>query len=311
MNRRLMAVCACIGAALGSGGAACAANCGTIAVSPSAPNFSSWNPLNPANQQVPFVVTFARASASTKSVRLIFLDANSNAIPTRIGTTTGPRYQIVNTDSGAIVSFPSGTSVTSQTVAVTQTSNGSANSFTINMSAVALANSSPTEDFIGGAAYTETLNYAMQCFKANGQDNGVDSGVVSGLTLNLTIPKILSIVTASPVAIDFANFTSTSQQARISVKSTSTLNVAVSTSYGSRLVRNGAVPPFPTNSIIPYGMKFNGVAVAPSQPLVNQARAGVTGSSYPLQLTLTDGIPSGKLAGSYSDTITLTLTPGQ
>jgi hypothetical protein len=31
---------------------------------------------------------------------------------------------------------------------------------------------------------------------------------------------------------------------------------------------------------------------------------------WPLVLTLTEGIPSGKVAGSYSDTITLTLSPG-
>ena len=98
------------------------------------------------------------------------------------------------------------------------------------------------------------------------------------------------------------------------MKSTSSLNVAVSsTSYTqssvTQLVRSGAVTPYPANSVIPYSMTFNGASITPSAALANHQRAGVLGSDYVLLLTL-PGVPSGKLAGSYSDTITLTITPG-
>lgn len=284
-----------------------AANCATISsISPSSPSIPTWDPLNPATQTVTFSVTLNAAGSNQKSVALIFLDSDSNATPTRIGTTTGPRYQILN--GSTVISFPSGTSVAGQTV---PTANFSNNTVTISLQAQVLANNSPTEDFIGGTVYSETLGLAVQCFKSNGQSNGTDTYTNVGPALSLTIPKELSIVTASPVTINFGNFTTTSQQAQISIKSTSTLNVSVATSNGSQMVRSGAVSPYPANSTIPYTMTFNGVTVAPGAPLSNQTRAGVLGSTYPLQLSLTGGIPSGKLAGTYSDTITLTIVPGQ
>ena len=75
-------------------------------------------------------------------------------------------------------------------------------------------------------------------------------------------------------------------------------------------MRSGAVTPFPANQSIPYTMTFGGAAITTATGLSNQTRAGVAGSNYPLVLNLTGGLPSGKLAGSYSDTVTLTITPG-
>lgn len=311
MIRKLVAAAAIAVSTLGLGTAARAANCATISVSPGSPAIPSWNPINPAQQEATFSVTVTRvANPSSKSMRLIFVDANSNATTTRIGTSSGPRYQIINTDSGMTISFGSGTQITGQTVPTTSFGNGSNDSVSINMKVRILANSSPSEDFIGGASYSETLNYSAECFKNNGSSNGIDNASGSNLTLNLTIPKIASIVTATPATINFGNFTTTTQQAQVTVKSTSTLNISATTSNGGKLVRSGAIAPYPTNSAIPYGMKFNNVTLTPGTPLTNQTRAGVLGNSYPLQLTLTDGIPSGKLAGTYNDTITLTITPG-
>ena len=311
MIRKLVAAAAIAASTPGLGTAARAANCATISVSPGSPAIPSWNPINPAQQEATFSVTVTRvANPSSKSVRLIFVDANSNATTTRVGTSSGPRYQIINTDSGMTISFASGTQITGQTVPATSFGNGSNPSVSINMKVRILANSSPSEDFIGGTNYSETLNYSAECFKNNGTSNGIDNASGSNLTLNLTIPKLASIVTATPATINFGNFTTTTQQAQVTVKSTSTLNISATTSNGGKLVRNGAIAPYPTNSTIPYGMKFNNVTLTPGIPLTNQTRAGVLGNSYPLQLTLTDGIPSGKLAGTYNDTITLTITPG-
>lgn len=290
-----------------------AADCATIAVSPGAPMIPSWNPINPAAQEATFSVAVTRASATSKSVRLIFVDADSTATPVRIGTTTGPRYQIINLDSGATISFPSTALVSSQTVPVTSFGSGTSNVVTVNAKVRIPANTAPAEDFLGGANFSETLKFAVQCFKnsnGTGPSIGIDNATASGLTLNLAIPKIVSIVTAAPATIDFGNFTTTTQTAQVSVKSTSTLNVAVATSNTGKLVRSGAVAPVPADSYIPYSMSFNGAVMASNTTLTNQTRAGVLGSNYPLQLILTDGIPSGKLAGAYSDTITLTITAG-
>ena len=314
MSRILAAIAMGAAAACGSAGTAIAANCATIAVTPGAPAIPTWNPINPTAQEASFSVGVTRASTTSKSVRLIFLDANSSAIPVRIGTTTGPRYQIINIDSGATISFPSSAQVSSQTVPVTSFGNGTNNLVSVNVKVRIPANTAPAEDFSGGANFSETLNFAVECFKnsnGNGPSTGIDNATASGLTLNLAIPKIASIVTAAPATINFGNFTTTTQTAQVSVKSTSTLNVSVATSNTGKLVRSGAVTPVPADSYIPYSMSFNGASMAPNTTLTNQTRAGVLGSSYPLQLVLTDGIPFGKLAGTYSDTITLTISPGQ
>ena len=315
MIRKLVAVAAIAMGALGSGSIAAAASCANISVSPATPSIPQWNPINPAAQEGTFTVTVTRVANSTKSVRLIFLDLDNNATPVRIGTTAGPRYQIINTDSGETISFPSGTQISSQSISSIQFGNGANASVTVNMKVRILANSSPVEDFTGGNVFTETLKYAAACFtnsgNGNGGANGTDSGSGSNLTLSLTIPKLASIVTATPATINFGNFTTTTQQAQVSVKSTSALNVSASTTNTGKLVRNGAGASPPLNSYIPYSMQFNTVTITPGTTLSNQNRAGVIGSSYPLSLTLTDGIPSGKLAGTYSDTITLTITPEQ
>ena len=106
------------------------------------------------------------------------------------------------------------------------------------------------------------------------------------------------------------SFTTSAQTVQVLVKSTTSINVGLSTLNGSKMVLAGAVSPFPTNSTIPYTMTYAGTSIASGGSLSNQTRAGVGGASRALVLTLTGGLPSGKIAGSYSDTITLSLTPG-
>ncbi len=157
------------------------------------------------------------------------------------------------------------------------------------------------------------LDYSVDCTNANASGNkadGSDKNVSSGLSAQLTIPKLVRLTTASPATINFSNFTTSTQQVQVSIKSTSTINVAVTTTNGGKLVRSGAPAPYPTNSTIAYNMTYNGNLIAPGGTLSNQTRGGVSGTNFPLVLTLTGGVPSGKLAGTYSDTITLSVTPG-
>ncbi len=312
MTRNLATLSGAALLALLKSGTALAATCATVTFTPGTPSIPTWNPLNPAAQEATFTATITRVSNSFKSVRLIFLDSNSTVTPTRIGTTTGPRYNIYNVDTGNIISFASGTVISNTNPPNLSFGNGSSDVLTANLKVQILANTLPSEDFIGGSAYSETMSYAIQCFKSggNGQPMATDGPIASNLTLSMSIPKLVSIVTATPSAINFGNFTTTVQQAMVTVKSTSTLNVTVNTDKGGKMIRSGAVAPYPLNSSIPYTMKWNSVVVAPGATLTNQTRAGVTGTAYPLSLTLTDGIPSGKLAGTYADVITVTITAG-
>jgi hypothetical protein len=286
-----------------------AASCATLSISPASPAVPTWDPIQPALQEASFTATLSPVSSSTKRARLIFLDADSNISPLRLQSGTGPRYEIVNTATGATVSFPMNTQIASQTVPLTQFNNGNSPAVAIPMKVRIPANLNPVEDFVGGTTFAEMLRYSVQCFKANGADNGSDTGVVSGLNVSVTIPRLARLTTSSPVTINFGNFTTMTQQVQVALRSTSSLNISVTTVNGSRMVRVGTPAPFPQNAMIPYTMRYNGNPIAPGVPLANQTRAGVLGASFPLQLQL-GGIPSGKLAGSYSDTITLTVTPG-
>ena len=92
------------------------------------------------------------------------------------------------------------------------------------------------------------------------------------------------------------------------IQSTSNYDVSVTTLNNSRLILSGAPPSPPTNSVIPYSMSFAGSTISASAPLTNRPRVGFTAAPFDLVLDTTS-LPSGKLSGGYSDTITLLLTP--
>lgn len=309
MNRTLALALSALAAAV-LPGAAVAANCATVTASPASPAIPTWDPLNGPDQEASFTVTITRTSNQSRSVRLIFVDADSTATPTRVGA-NGPRYEIINvSDGGTRISYPQGTQIASLSLPTAKfAGQGTA---TVDLKVRILANTSVQEDFVGGTIYSEALRYSAQCFRTNGNDNGIDNAAASNLLVNLTIPKLLSIVTAGPATIDFQNFTTDQQQALIKIRSTSTLNVSATTTNGGRLKLGASTA---QNAVIPYDMRFGLPTTRPLPKLIigqtlNATRAGVAGKDYALRLSLSDGVPSGKLAGSYSDTITLTITPG-
>jgi hypothetical protein len=304
---RNLAWSATAAAALALPGVAWGADCANITASPAIPTIPQWNPLDGQPQEATFTVKMRREQGGARSARLIFLDANSSASPTRIGATVGPRYEILNRGSQPI-SFPQGTQVGSVNVPSTQFNNdGEA---TLDLKVRILGNSSASEDFEGGHTFSETLRYSVQCFKQNGGALAADQAVLSNLQLSLTIPKLVSINTAGPARINFQDFTVAAQHALISVRSTSMLHVSATTANGGKLVmgRSGE-----ENTIIPYRMSFGAegetLAALPLGSVITATRAGVGGSDYMLRLALVGGVPSGKLAGTYSDTITLTIAP--
>jgi spore coat protein U-like protein len=257
--------------------------------------------VSPTAKTLTFNASFSSFAPSSMKVKLIFLD-NDAGSPIRLGS-SGPKYTI--TLAGTDYAFPSGTSVAGQP-AINIPGGGNpvlSQTFTVTIP----ANVSPVEDFVGGQQPAEAVKFTLQCLKNNNDEAGLNS-VQSGPTITLTIPKLVSIITASPQTINFGNFTTATQTLQVGVKSTSSINVAVTSR--DQMVLAGAVQPYPTNSVIPYTMTLNGDTIANGTSLTNRPRASVGGSNWPLVLNLTGGVPSGKLAGSYSDTITLTLTPG-
>lgn len=289
---------------MAAAGPALAANCAPISVTTS-PGTLNYDPIKAvAATTTTFTVTFGpMVVSSDANVRLIFTDS-ATGTPIKIGS-SGPQYSILAAGGGT-VSFVKDTVASSQTgVALISAPSGS-NTKTATYTVSLPVNS--TTDFVGGTSYTENLGYSLQCYKANGTITGTDAST-SLTTLNSTITNVLSVITASPQTLDFGNFTSASQTLQVGLKSTNSINVSVSTQNSSTMVLSGATAPFTTSNSIPYTMTFNGAALS-SSGTNNVSRASVTGSTYPFIMSLTGGVPSGKLSGTYSDVITLTFTPG-
>lgn len=311
MKKYATIICALVAAALANGTAEACANV-TFSMNPV--NFTAWNPINPGQQSVAVTATINRNITSgnpnsPRSYRIILIDNTGEASPV-IGS-TGPTYQVLSGASNIL--FKTGTVVTALSLAAVPTTNlgngSGGDSVTQPLSFVVPANAGT--DYIGGTVYIENLSYAVQCYtNTNGGGTTTTGGPSAANTVNLTIPKLVSITTGSPATINFGSFSTTTQTLQVGLKSTSSVNVTVATSNVNQMVLAGSVTPYPSNSVIPYTMTLDGVTVANGSSLSNRPRATVAGTNWPLILTLTGGVPSGKLAGSYSDTITLTLTPG-
>src|SRR5947209_13323028 len=88
--------------------------CATVTFNVSPVNYTTWNPINPAQQTVSVTATVNRTLKSTdpnspRSYRLILLDNTNEASPV-IGT-SGPPYQVLSGASNIL--FKTGTVITS------------------------------------------------------------------------------------------------------------------------------------------------------------------------------------------------------
>lgn len=288
-----------------------AAGCATVAFSPASVSVPAWNPITPGPSQANLTATITRSNSTTTSVRLIFLDSNDRAQPVRLGAATdgssGPIYQLLDA-SGVNILYPLNTAVTSSNAPLINYPNkGGGNALSVSLKVIVPANSA-NADFKNGT-YGETLNYAVQCFANGNKANGSD-GPVAGPALSLPIPNLVSLTTASEATLDFQSFTTLKQSLSIGLKSTGPVNVAIRSDNGLKMVRAGAATPVADNSQIKYFMTLRDISIVRTPAtLTSQPRAGVGGTTWPLVLSLPEQ-PLGKVSGSYSDLIVLTLSPG-
>jgi len=290
---------------------ALAAQCATVSFSPGSVSVPGWNPITPGAQQASFTMMLTRVNTATTGIRIIFTDSNDSSQPVKLGTSgtaSGPQYQVLDPSGNNIV-YPLNTSISAvkPTPLVEYLNKNSNNTVSVSLR-VYVPSNTPGTDF-GNGTYGETLSYIIQCTNSGNNNNPID-GPTSGPAVSLTIPNLVSLTTASAATLDFQNFTSLTQSLNVGLKSTGPVNVAIDSTNKLLMVRAGAASPYPDNSTIAYLMSLRSTNI-PSLPamLTNQPRAGVAGTTWPLVLSL-PSTPSGKIAGSYSDTITLTLTPG-
>ena len=288
---------------------ALAAQCATVSFSPGSLTVPQWNPITPAAQQVSFTMTMTRVNGATTGIRIIFTDTNDSSQPVKLGTGgagSGPQYQVLDPSGNNIV-YPLGASIAAlKPVPLVAYQNKNSNDTTsVNLRLYVPANTG-NANFRNGT-YTETPNYVIQC--TNGNNGNPIDGPISGPAVSLTIPNLVSLTTASAATLDFQNFTSLSQQLNVGVKSTGPVSVAIDSTNKLKMVRANAPSPVPDNSTIAYQMFLESQGIGSLPSTLTKTPAGVAGTTWPLVLSL-PATPSGKVAGSYSDTITLTLTPG-
>ena len=284
-----------------------AEQCATVSFSPGNVTLPNYDPIAGGSVQSSLTATIMRSSPSTTSVRFMFMDSDTT-LPLRLGvkgTVRGPQYQILDS-GGVVVANPQGTAISSRIPKISLPTGPSGDA----VSASYLVNLLPNtalRDFTNGT-YGESLSYTVQCFQAL-SIQGSDTAV-SGPNLSVTIPDLVSMTTASPQTMDFESFTTLRQQLNVGLKSTGPIDVQLTTEHQRKMVLDGAPSPAPTNSYISYAITLNGRAVSTDPYILTDApRASVAGRNWPLVLSLPRA-PSGKLAGSYRDTIILTVTPG-
>jgi len=283
-----------------------AATCPAVTFAPTSLTITDWNPLGTAAVTATITATVA-ASASYSSIQVILVDNETGT--TRIGV-AGPEYNAVN--GSTVISYPSGTVASSTTAPRTNLDNKNATPITLNLT---VRGNTDLTDYVGGMEIAEQLRYSATCYKGGNGSNAPDSdtNVPAGPNVKVVVPKVISLQSASAVPLNFNNFTALSDTANIVLKSTSSINVLVSTQYGTtssnQMVLAGVTAPYPTNTVIPYALTLNGTSIFKNTQLLNQTRGGQAGITYPLRLTLPNA-PAGKVAGDYADTITLTLSAG-
>lgn len=297
-------------AALAAAEPAFGAQCATVTFSPGNVTLPNYDPIAGSEIQASFTATITRVSPATTKVRLIFVDSDTGAgtIPRigAIGTQLGPAYNILD-PGGNIAAFSLNSDVTlKRNPTISLPVGPSGDSVSVSYLVDVLSNSL-VRDYRNGN-YGETLTYSIQCFQgliSQGSDTQL-----SGPNLSVTVPNLVSMTTASPQTLDFQNFTMLTQQLNVGLKSTGPVDVELITENQRRMVLVGAPSPAPLNSYIAYRITLNGRSIT-TDPyvLTNAPRIGGAGRAWPLLLSLPSQ-PSGKVAGSYSDTITLTITPG-
>lgn len=269
-------------------------------------NISSWSPFpNGTQQTTTITVTVSKGTGNNNaaSARVLILDPDTTT-PLRVGTLSGfpgPIYTL----TGALPSQSVNKNTPTLTNSIVVNFSGSTG---VGSATLTIPVNSAAEDFVSGT-YSQATSYFVECYNNGGNTSG--NGVTgTGPTLNVTVPNLLQVVTAGPQTINFGSFTTTTQNLAISLKSTGAINANISTQNSNQMVLSGAQSPFPTNSVIPFSMTFDGQNVpAGGASLTNLSRAGVSGANKSLVLNLS-ALPSGKLAGTYTDVITLTLSPG-
>jgi len=164
----------------------------------------------------------------------------------------------------------------------------------------------PGQDIPAGV-YDETLDVQYRCPSGNPFDHSYDrqSGV---LHVSVNVPsKLIANLSGGSTSgtLDFGDFRDRVRGAMVNVYSTGPFTVKIDAGNYGHMILDGASHP-DRDARIDYGILFDGFPVKLGNRMHFQ-RTGIGGSGFPL-VAFTNDI-FGKRAGTYRDTLTVTITP--
>lgn len=258
----------------------------------------------PAELVQPFVLNFRRAGASGGPIMVRFqiVDEDSS-VQSRVGQSQGPTVEWTGSDSsrdiGAFRSEAYGLLRTSQAVL--------GDDDAVAQRQVSLRLTDLRADLPAGV-YREHFTVRYWCEDGDSTLPYESTGAVS---VSVAVPNVLSASVAGASIrgeIDFLDFAMRSRSLMVSVRSTGPYRVTARSENGGVMVRDGAGAAPGAADLIQYQASFDGQPLdldsGSAQPL---PRAGLGGRQMPLEVQV-DSVDRNR-AGSYADTLYLTLSP--
>jgi len=251
----------------------------------------------------PLTLTFRRTGTVAAPIKVFYQIVDEDSpVQSRVGVTTGPRVEWRSDDASRMIGASRGDAyalLRSGVVALDEDD-------TSRQANVRLFLTDLREDLPAGV-YREQFTVRYWCDEAEGAAPYEIPGIV---TVAVQVPNVLSANIAGASAhgeIDFLDFATRSRSLSISVRSTGRYEVSARSENGGIMVREGSVSRQGAD-VIAYDVRFGGDPLTLEESAVlGRPAAGLAGEQIPLEVVVQD--VSSKRAGSYTDTLILTLTP--
>ncbi len=174
---------------------------------------------------------------------------------------------------------------------------------------------SPPTGMYAGGTYSDT--YVVKIFEGNRGDTTVPAYSTS-VTISTVVPKVINIsLVDSGAAYNVSDTSQTLNFGTLSQNETQGFDMRVLTNAGYKVSfssqNNGNLKHASYNSLVSYSLKVNNVTInlngSSTMPVDVATGSGIYyATSAPLPVLVTIGSIDNKLAGSYSDYITVTAT---
>jgi hypothetical protein len=251
----------------------------------------------------PATLNFRRVGVDATPLTIVYqiLDEDT-AVHARVGASAGPQVEWRSDDTGRDISVSRGDAyalLRSGKVVLAADENSKRAGLRLFLKEL-------REDLPAGI-YREQFTVRYWCDEEGATMPYESPGIVA---VTVQVPNVLSASVAGASArgeIDFLDFATLSRSLSVSVRSTGRYSVSARSLNGSVMLREGAAAPTEAERIT-YSVRFGGhrLELDTSGGFVHP-RAGLAGQQIPLEVTAED--VSKKRAGSYNDTLILTLSP--